>query len=187
MKRKAIRLMVGLSVIFALSGCGGGGGGAGVASTSTTASLECDSIRLTESIKDRILAGMTIQQADMIIGCKSDLISDDPVTYAWSNTATIGFGVNLDANGQVNGIFDNEDRIKCLDTVFTNLMVEQATKDLPVSQVDLIIGCEGQLKGVDFDLVEGTNSGLIQYLNNKDEEINIFFKNDLVLSAIRIR
>lgn len=182
-------LMTLSSILLTSVGCGGGSGsgsgGSAPVATATVAVSGCSSIELKEEVKNRVLSGMTVQQANVAVGCEGALVGDDPVTYEWSNDRYLGFGVNLSEDEQVVGIFDNEDLVKCPSIVFTTAAYELVVKDLPISQVDVILGCEGQVKSIDYDLLDGTNFGMVQYINDEEEEINVFFENDLVTATIK--
>lgn len=185
-KDEAMKKLSILATLTMLTACGGGGGGG----DNTIAPLRgsaCDGTDLSEETKTKLMRGLNIVQSDTIVGCKSDFVSTGPDTYVWSNRVTAGFGVNLDDSGQVNGIFDFEDRVKCGDIVFTPEMVTLVQRDMTLQQVNVIVGCESQIKSVSYGLPNADSTAVAQYLNNDDWIITLVMKDDVALRAILLK
>ena len=174
-----------------LSGCGGGGSSDSASSNSRVDDTDphpCAGVDLGIHAPSKLLPGMTIDQANEAIGCPAERVAEDPVTYTWFDGEVDHFGVNLNESGLVNSIFVFDDWITCEGISFSNSTLAPMFMDypltLPIAIADYSIGCTGQLKSVDYDLTEGTNSGLVQYLNGEGKEINVIFQNGLILTAI---
>lgn len=159
-----------------LVGCGGSGSDN---NTQTAFDAGCDSIDLTEELKRRLHLGITVQQANDIVGCEATEVEFS--TYIWSNNRTIGFGVSTNTDNLVRSIVDLEDRIKCDETTLTEGLAEQVQSNMSLDQVDIIMNCEAQVKTIyDYDASDIVGSS-VQYIDTNNNLIQVLFRNDVTI------
>lgn len=167
------KIVICLAII--LVGCGGGGGNN---NTQTAFDAGCDNIDLTEELKHHLHLGLTVQQANDIIGCEATEVEFS--TYIWSNNRTIGFGVSTNNDNLVRSIVDLEDRIKC-ETALTESLAEQVQSNMSLDQVDIIMNCEAQVKTIyDYEASDLVGSS-VQYIDTNNNMIQVLFRNDITI------